>query len=175
MRRNAYTLIELLVVIFIIALLLGISLAAIQKVRAEYLRLQSINKLRQIIVGFHNLSSEEEGKISKLPEGKTKIRPFYEQNTIHTKLIPYVTGINRQLEPNPSEEEILDFLWPRVPEYISPADPTIGDFHPAIGLAEYRKKVSYASNMMAFDSILILLYRQSRRSFINGGNKLSAR
>jgi prepilin-type N-terminal cleavage/methylation domain-containing protein/prepilin-type processing-associated H-X9-DG protein len=96
-RRSAFTLIELLVVIAIIAVLIGLLLSAVQRVRQAADRLACQNNLKQLGLALHNYAGDHNnafppGNILTITPSSvnavswgTLILPYIEQSALYSK------------------------------------------------------------------------------------------
>jgi prepilin-type N-terminal cleavage/methylation domain-containing protein len=91
-RTRAFTLIELLVVIAIIAVLVGLLLPAVQKVRDAAARIQCTNNVKQLTLAMHTYHTSRNGRLPNA-EGASPLQspfiaflPFIEQETAYKTL-----------------------------------------------------------------------------------------
>jgi prepilin-type N-terminal cleavage/methylation domain-containing protein len=139
-RLKAFTLIELLVVIAIIAILIGLLLPAVQKVREAAARSQSQNNLKQMSLALHNIAGTYNGALpsgwGNFPAGTPGwdqpsgaegsmffyLLPFIEQNNL------YNNGCRTNNGGTPAGVLSYQPYWAgtsrEVKTYIAPADPT---------------------------------------------------
>jgi prepilin-type N-terminal cleavage/methylation domain-containing protein len=99
--RRAFTLIELLVVIAIIAVLIGLLLPAVQKVREAAARMSDQNNLKQMALACHNFESANGGLpgFSPAPSGFSADILGY---SVHARILPYIEqeNLGRTFDPN---------------------------------------------------------------------------
>jgi prepilin-type N-terminal cleavage/methylation domain-containing protein/prepilin-type processing-associated H-X9-DG protein len=128
MSRRGFTLIELLVVIAIIAILIGLLIPAVQKVREAAMRAQCENNLKQIGVALHNFEGVKKrfpvGSLSAPITGSTtasnatalvQLLPYLEQENLFNKADLTIGIQSSPNDPNITQQEVPIFLCPSDP------------------------------------------------------------
>jgi len=130
MSRRAVTLLELVIVVGILGVLIGLTLGGIQKARQASLRADSSNRLRQIGLSLQDYESER-GLWPSTPGEPLRVQIGTDGYYIDylgrgSHFLTLYPNINPGQAAAVFHLELSPYVNIRFPEFMDPADPTLG-------------------------------------------------
>lgn len=141
--RRGFTLIEVLIVIAIVAVLFGLLMGAIQKIRFVASGLEDKNKLQQIMLATLQYANQQNGKIAAA-SGDTFMRD--ERDNPHYALLPYLSSG----QPPYFKNTDSGLRWDPVPVFTSNNDLSLRP--PVYPVGGFIGPVSFAYSAPAFSN-----------------------
>jgi prepilin-type N-terminal cleavage/methylation domain-containing protein len=176
-RRRGFTLIELLVVIAIIAILMGLLVPAVQKVREAAARTQCMNNMKQWGLAIHNCNDT----YKRLPpalgyfpgrslapnvgfgNGTFFLLAFIEQGTVYNSSLGTFAGVPIYYAGNNGVYSKV------VPTFVCPGDPSTSDGTVSIGGVTWGAS-SYGFNALIFSANNGIAYSQTGAGYVPSGS-----
>ena len=159
-RRSAFTLIELLVVIAIIAILIGLLLPAVQKVREAASRSTCTNNIKQLGVAVQAYASTYQDNLPDAVSATNNVPKDQYNGSLHLTILPYIeqtaifnaglTNLNSTWDgsiPNtPNTNSVKSAV---IKTYLCPSDPSMNSGFPSNRGQDWAA-TCYPSNWMVF-------------------------
>ncbi len=158
LARRAFTLIELLVVIAIIAVLIGLLLPAVQKVREAAQRTQSQNNLKQMGLAAHNYADTNKTLPPSFVRASSPNNRAWIDGSWVVNILPYVEEGNRKraVDSATGVDQYYAITYQQAPPkiFINPTDSSNSDGKYLDSAFDTYSVTGYVANYAAMGAVL---------------------